>query len=75
MDRENYLVSVDVEHSAAGFETGASRRLFQFHGAGGVPRYDVAPDGDRFLVTTPLEEDLVSPVTLITDWTRKIESR
>jgi serine/threonine protein kinase/Tol biopolymer transport system component len=73
MDQENYLVSVAVERSAAGFETGASRRLFQFHGAGGAWRYDVSSDGNRFLVTAPLEDDLASPVTLITDWTRKIE--
>jgi len=75
MDQEIYLVSVAVEHSTTGFETGASRRLFHFHGAVGVWCYDVALDCNRFLVTAPLEEDLVSPVTLITDWTRKIDNR
>ncbi len=70
-DPENHLVSVDVDQTTGGFQAGASRRLFQFHGAGGRARYDVAPDGGRFLVTVPLEADLALPVTLITDWTRK----
>jgi len=72
MDEENYLISVDVEQSPSGFQMGASRRLFQFHGASGIWRYDVAADGQRFLVTTPLTEDLASPITLITDWPRKL---
>jgi serine/threonine protein kinase len=74
MDPENYLVSVDVE-TASGFETGATRKLFQFHGTGNSWSYDISVDGTRFLVTVPLEEDLASPVTLITDWTRKMQPR
>jgi Tol biopolymer transport system component len=73
VDRENYIVSVEVHPSAAGFEAGASTRLFQFHGAGGFWRFDITPDGERFLVTAPLTDNLTSPVTLITDWTRKVE--
>jgi Tol biopolymer transport system component len=75
VDRENYIVAVVVEESTAGFQMGAARRLFQFHGGGGFWRYDVSLDGERFLVTTPLEEDLVAPVTIITDWTRKTGAR
>ncbi len=75
IDLQNNLVSVEVEATTAGFQPGAARELFQFHGAGGLWRYDVSPDGDRFLVTDPLDEDLASPVTLITDWTRKLETR
>ena len=75
VDLQNNLVSVEVEPSPAGFQSGASRPLFQFHGAGGPCRYDVAPDGNTFLVTVPLDEDLAAPVTLITDWTRKSANR
>lgn len=75
IDPENYIVAVEVDETTMGFQTGAARRLFQFHGAGGFWRYDVDPDGTRFLVTVPLEEDLAMPVTLITDWTRKMRSR
>jgi serine/threonine protein kinase len=74
-DPENFIVSVSIDETTSGFQTGAETRLFQFHGAGLSWCYDVAPDGERFLVTTPLEADLASPVTLITDWTRKMGSR
>jgi Tol biopolymer transport system component len=74
IDPENYVVSVDVDPDAVSFQPAASRRLFQFHGAGGLWRYDVAPDG-RFLVTVPPENDLPLPVTLITDWTRRTSDR
>ena len=75
MDNDNYLVSVEVEVTTTGLQIGATQRLFQFHGSSGFWRYDVAPDGNRFLVTVPLEEDLVAPVTIITDWTRKTGAR
>jgi len=74
VDRENYLVAVDVDASHA-FVTGEARRLFQFHGAGSFWRYDVSFDGERFLVTTPLEENLKAPLTLITNWPAKVENR
>jgi dipeptidyl aminopeptidase/acylaminoacyl peptidase len=75
VDRSNYIVAVEVNPGATAFEPGSTARLFQFHGAGGNWRYDVNVDGTRFLVTRALEEDLASPVTLITDWTRKLERR
>ncbi|MDH5271084.1 MAG: protein kinase [Candidatus Krumholzibacteria bacterium] len=74
MDPENYLVAVEVDAGDAGFQMGAAHRLFQYHAGTGFWRYDVAHDG-RFLVTAPLEEDLASPVTLITDWPRIVQSR
>jgi Tol biopolymer transport system component len=75
VDPQNFLVSVDVESVEGSFQTGEAKQLFQFHGAAGVWRYDISPDGTRFLVTAPLEEDLASPVLVITDWTRKLGSR
>jgi Tol biopolymer transport system component len=75
VDPQNFLVSVDVEATEGSFQTGETKQLFQFHGAAGVWRYDISPDGTRFLVTAPLEEDLASPVLVITDWTRKLGNR
>jgi Tol biopolymer transport system component len=74
VDADNYVVALDVSQGTS-FETGPSTRLFQFHGAGGQWRYDVSSDGQRFLVTGALPEELASPVTIMTDWTRKIETR
>ena len=75
VDPENHVVSLDVEFGAGGFRAGAARPLFQWHGSAGLWRYDVAPDGSRFLVAAALEEDLARPVTILTDWTRKVEGR
>jgi Tol biopolymer transport system component len=74
-NRNNEMIAVDVDLSGSGFQMGAARSLFQFHGAAGLWAYDVARDGQRFLVTAPLEADLASPVTVITDWTRLVEKR
>jgi Tol biopolymer transport system component len=74
IDPDNYLVAVDVEESSAGFQMGAAHPLFQFYAGTGFWRYDVAADG-RFLATAPLKENLESSVTLITDWTRIVQSR
>jgi hypothetical protein len=73
-DPQNHLVAVDVEPTPTGFRTGESRKLFQLHGAGEW-RYDVAPDGERFLVSVPLEKESASPVTLLTEWTRRLNER
>jgi len=75
VDGQNYIVSVDVELGAGTFHAGTARPLFQWHGSAGQWRYDVAPDGTRFLVAAALEADLASPVTIITDWTRKVRDR
>ena len=74
-DRENRLTSVEIKTSGSAFETGASKVLFQFHGAGPNRRYDVAPDGQRFLVTTELEAKATSLITLVANWPGAARSR
>lgn len=75
VDPDNFLIAVEVRPAHPAFEAGTATRLFQLHGAGGQWRYDVNAAGTRFLVTRALQEDLASPVTLITEWTRKVEGR
>jgi Tol biopolymer transport system component len=75
VDPENFIVAVEVHPGTAAFESGTTTKLFQFHGAGGLWRYDVNADGTRFLVTRALQDDLASPVTLLTDWPGKVEGR
>ena len=75
VDPTNHIVSLEVEMDAGGFRAGAAHPLFQWHGSAGQWRYDVSPDGNRFLVAAALEEDLARPVTIVTDWMRKLENR
>jgi hypothetical protein len=67
-DRENRLTAVEIKTSGLAFEAGASRVLFQLHAAGPETRYDVAPDGQRFLVTTELEAEATPLITLVANW-------
>ncbi len=75
VDRDNFIIAVAVTTAAGTFDTDSTNRLFQFHGAGGEFRYDVSADGKRFLVTSALAENLAVPVTVITDWTRKVAAK
>ena len=57
-------------------EIGPPRALFEAHTVGGARttksfrrQYDVAPDGKRFLLNVPVEEESGSPITLVLNWT------
>jgi eukaryotic-like serine/threonine-protein kinase len=69
----NQLTAVEVDGTLAQFKVGSARPLFTI-----TPResrldaypYDVAPDGERFLVNKFLEE-LTPPITLLINWPAK----
>jgi hypothetical protein len=49
---------------------GVARRLFSLAVVSGstTQLYDVAPDGNRFLVTEVIREETYSPITVVTNW-------
>ncbi|MCZ7650381.1 MAG: serine/threonine-protein kinase [Thermoanaerobaculia bacterium] len=69
---DNTLVAVPTESGSGTFAVGAPVPLFRIVEFLGWT-YDVAADGERFLVREPLAEGDASPVTLLTDWTALIE--
>jgi Tol biopolymer transport system component len=75
-NRDNWLVAAAVDTSAPRFEVTAINPLFQVPSRGSEFnwRYDVFPDGGHFLVGTPADDDLLSPITLVTEWTRKVKA-
>jgi len=75
-DRDNWLLAAAVDTSASGFEVTAITRLFQVPSRGSEFnwRYDVFPDSRHFLVATPADDEDVSPITLVTDWTRRVKT-
>ena len=77
VDRDNRILSVEMSPSPAGFQTGAVRPLFPFHGvvASGGRRYDVSPDESRSLVTAPAEDEAPSTISLMTNRTAKLRKR
>jgi Tol biopolymer transport system component len=65
---ENRVMSVAVHESGATVEFAAPRALFQTRVLGGIgSRYDVTPDGKRFLVLVEKQEEN-TPVTLVVNW-------
>jgi len=72
-DRKNRLTAVEIKTAGSAFETGATKILFPFHGAGPYRRYDVTPDGKRFLVTTELEDEATPLITLVANWPAAIK--
>jgi len=58
---------VDVK-ADSGFETGPPRALFDVHlkSVNGW-KYDVSPDGQRFLANTVIEVK-ANPITLVLNW-------
>ena len=74
---DNVVMAAEVNGTGAAFQVGAVRRLFEvrrrtasYRGFGVGGAYDVAPDGQRFLMNVIAEEQAASPpsITVITNW-------
>ena len=68
-------MAVNVTTAGWTFQPGAPKALFRasvLGGTGGGPgsswRWDVSPDGKRFLVNNALEEEAAAPVTMVLNW-------
>ena len=71
---ERKMMAVDVKATAATFEAGRPRELFQTHVADApfvAYNYDVSADGQRFLINTALDQaEGPPPVTVVMNWVR-----
>jgi dipeptidyl aminopeptidase/acylaminoacyl peptidase len=70
---DNMLMTVETKTGAA-FEVGVPRALFPTRPVG-VLRYDVAPDGQRFLVAVPTQEASSAPATIVLNWLEELKRR
>jgi Tol biopolymer transport system component len=75
MATDGRIVSVAIRAAASGnIEPGQPQMLFQTRP---VPQtwnlYDVAPDGQHFIVNVPLEWTAAAPITVATSWAEKIK--
>jgi len=67
------LMAVPVKRDG-NVEIGAATALFQTEIAVGSPnRYDVAADGQRFLINSPLQSGQESPFNVILNWTSTLK--
>ncbi len=70
---DNKLMAVEIK-ADAGFEAGTPKALFDVHlkSINGW-RYDISPDGQRFLANTVIGEVKANPITLVLNWTAELK--
>jgi Tol biopolymer transport system component len=67
-------MSAAVQTEGDEFVSDPPRALFQTRTTPGTWNwYDIAPDGQRFLMNLPLEWPNASPITVVTNWTKKVK--
>ena len=72
---EEMLMAVDVNTTGTNLQLGVPKALFRAPvqgGTGGATatawRWDISPDGQRFLVNTALDNNATSPITVLLNW-------
>jgi hypothetical protein len=60
------LMAMEVKANTFGFEFSSPKPLFETHS---TDRYAVTGDGQRFLISRPIEESASAPITVILNWT------
>jgi Tol biopolymer transport system component len=68
--RDNRLMAVSVQDRASGLDVGAPQPLFDARPVGPRSFFDVAPDGQRFLINSRRSDSLSSSITLLQNWPR-----
>jgi hypothetical protein len=67
------LMSVTLRLAEGGLEFDGARALFRTRLLSKTRNsFDVAPDGQSFLLNLPLEDATSSPITVVTNWCRKL---
>jgi Tol biopolymer transport system component/predicted Ser/Thr protein kinase len=67
---DNNLTAATVSGQRTAFQVEAARSLFTIHPRTGQRYpYDVASDGQRFLVNTIIDATALPPITLVVNWT------
>ena len=64
----NRLIAVPVDGSGPAFRPGVEVPLFEAPPRRGDWAYDVSPDGNRFVVNTPLDQASTEPITVVVNW-------
>jgi len=70
----NTITAVEVEEIGAGFNVGRSQRLFVAPVNPFASTYDVAPDGQRFVMSASPEEE-EPPLVLMQNWPARLQTK
>jgi hypothetical protein len=73
LSEDDKMMAVEIRESGSSLEVGVAKPLFQARTLGGPGRrYDVSPDGQRFLINTVEGEEELSPLTPVVNWTSEL---
>jgi len=72
---DNRLIAVEVGQQGSTFEVGGASPLFAIRSSRLGTTYRASPDGRRFLVKTPVEEERPSPLTIVLNWTADLKRK
>jgi hypothetical protein len=69
------LMAAAVKSGASFFESGKPVALFEFRAGGYLitPYYDVTRDGQNFLLSTILENEVAAPLTVVVNWAAEMK--
>jgi serine/threonine protein kinase len=70
----NTITAVEVEGKGVNFQVGPSRPLFVAPANPFASTYDVAPDGQRFVMSAASEQEEL-PLVLMSNWTAKLQTK
>ena len=65
---DNTLITVPVIRRGGAVQVGTARALFKTRAKRVLQSYDVAPDGQKFLINTLPEDTGAVPITLVVNW-------
>jgi Tol biopolymer transport system component len=68
------MMAVKIHSQGEDFQNDPPQALFQTPTTPNIFNwFDVAPDGQRFLMNLPLEWPNASPITVVTNWTPRVK--
>ena len=69
---DNKLTAAEVSANGSRFEVGSIRTLFETHSYGVFGRYDVAADGQRFVIAYEAGQPSAA-ITLVVNWPAELK--
>jgi hypothetical protein len=73
--KDRTITAVQVRETAQDFKVASTHPLFRISLPSNIGFYDVAPDGQRFLVNMRTHLEQSAPLMVITDWRARLQSK
>ncbi|MGH7599889.1 MAG: hypothetical protein ACREOI_26335, partial [bacterium] len=75
LSNDNKIMAVEINATGSTLEVGVVRSLFEAHPTIHAFNYDVSGDGQRFIVSSLVESQAASSITLVVNWTAELKKK